>query len=232
MNKKSVNLSTVPLRKKLPATDRTIVLGITGGIACGKTLICRFFRELGAAVLSADELSREAVRPGEAAFKEIVAHFGEEILTAGGEIDRACLGEKIFSAPAERQRLNRITHPAIGHLAEVRINELRQRADIPLIIYEAPLLFEANAEARVDLILVVASTAEQQLERLMQRDNLSQEEALRRIAAQMPLAEKISRADIVVENKGAPEATRQLVSQIFTQLTADKKKTPPESGES
>jgi dephospho-CoA kinase len=231
MVKKRLDLSTVPLRRKLPEGGKPIVLGITGGIACGKTLISHLFRELGAAVLNADELAREVVRPGEEAFKKIVAHFGNEILTANGDIDRALLGEKIFLAPAERQRLNQITHPPIGDLADRRISEMRENPDIPLIIYEAPLLFEAKAEERVDLVLVVATTPEQQLERLMRRDNLSHEEALQRISAQMPLAEKISRADILVENNGPPEETKKLIEHIFAKLTGLNKKNPPSPGD-
>ena len=231
MVKKRHDHSTVPVRRKLPGVDLPLVLGITGGIACGKSLICHFFRELGAAVLSADELAREAVRPGEEAYKEIVTHFGEEILTAEGSIDRARLAEKIFQSPAKRHLLNQITHPAIGRLADRRINELRKNPDISLIIYEAPLLFEAKAEARVDLVLVVTTTPKQQLERLMRRDNLSREEALQRISAQMPLTEKISRADILVENNGPPPDTQRLISQIFAKLTAHKKKNPPTPGD-
>ena len=231
MVKKRLDHSTVLLRRKLPEEDKPIVLGITGGIACGKSLVCHLFKELGAAVLSADELAREAVRPGEKAFKEIVAHFGKGILTKEGSIDRARLAEKIFQTPAERHQLNTITHPAIGHLADRRINELRKRPAVPLIIYEAPLLFEAKAEERVDLVLVVTTTSEQQLERLMQRDNLSREEALQRIAAQMPLAEKISRADILVENNGPTEETQRLIGHIFAKLTALKKKNPPAAGD-
>ena len=231
MSKKRFDHNMIPLRRKLLEEDKTIVLGITGGIACGKSLVCQFFRELGAAVLSADELAREVVRPGEEAYAQIVAHFGKGILTAEGNIDRTLLAEKIFLFPAERQELNRITHPAIGHLADKRISELRQDPTVPLIIYEAPLLFEAKAEERVDLVLVVATTPEQQLERLMLRDNLSQEEALLRIAAQLPLAEKISRADILVENNAPRAETRKLIHQIFRELTTLNKKNPPKPGD-
>jgi dephospho-CoA kinase len=230
MLKNRYDHNMIPLQKKPPEKNKTIVLGITGGIACGKSLVCQFFRELGAAVLNADELAREVVRPGEKAHTKIVAHFGKEILTADGNIDRSRLAEKIFLVPAERQELNRITHPAIGLLADKRISELRKDPTVPLIIYEAPLLFEAKAEERVDLVLVVATTPTQQLERLMQRDRLSQEEALRRIATQMPLEEKISRADILVENSAPPAATRKLIQQIFTELTTFNKKKSPETG--
>ncbi|MBE0503296.1 MAG: dephospho-CoA kinase [Desulfuromonadales bacterium] len=231
MLKNRYDHNMIPLQKKLPEDDKTIVLGITGGIACGKSLVCQFFRELGAAVLSADELARDVVRPGEEAYEKIIAHFGKEILTAEGDIDRALLAKKIFRVPAERQELNRITHPAIAQLADKRIKELRQDPTVPLIIYEAPLLFEAKAEKRVDLVLVVATSPEQQLERLMQRDGLSQAEALLRIAAQMPLAEKISRADILVENNAPRAETRKLIRTIFAELKPRNKKNPPKPGD-
>ena len=231
MLKNRYDHNMIPFQKKLLEKDRTIVLGITGGIACGKSLVCQFFRELGATVLSADELAREVVKPGEDTYKMVVAHFGKEILAADGNIDRSRLAEKIFLIPAERQELNRITHPAIGQLADKRISELRQDPTVPLIIYEAPLLFEAKAEERVDLVLVVATTPEQQLERLMQRDKLSQSEALLRIAAQMPLAEKISRADILVENNATRAETLTFIQQIFTELTTLDKKNPPKPGD-
>lgn len=226
MIKKRFKHSIVQWRKKLPEEDGTIVLGVTGGIACGKSLICQFFKELGAIVLSADELAREAVQPGGTTFKEIIAYFGEGILTGEGTIDRVCLARKIFQEPGERQQLNQIIHPAIGLLADQHIRELRKRSDVPLIVYEAPLLFEAEAEKRVDLILVVTSTQDRQLDRLIHRDNLSREEALQRISAQMPLTEKISRSDILIENNGPPEESKKLVDLLFSQLTAHKKKSP------
>lgn len=231
MTRKRSDHSIVQLRRKPLAVGRVTVLGITGGIACGKSLISRFFEELGAEVLSADLLAREVVRPGENTFKEIVAHFGDEILTGEGTIDRARLAQRIFQSPDERQKLNQITHPAIARLADLRINELRKKQEIPLIIYEAPLLFEAGREKSVDLVLVVTSTPERQIERLMRRDNVPREEALQKISAQMPLADKIDRADIVIENNGPPDETQKIVSRIYTKLTVLKKKNPPKSGD-
>lgn len=224
--------SIVQLKRKLPEAGEVIVLGITGGIACGKSLISQFFEELGATVLSADALAREAVRPGEVAYKEIIAYFGEEITTAEGTIDRPRLAQRVFQSADERQKLNQLTHPAIARLADLRINELRNNPEVPLIIYEAPLLFEAKREDSVDLVLVVTSTPERQIERLRRRDNLSREDALQRIYAQMPLLEKVERADIVIENNGPPEETRQLVHGIYKRLVAFKKKNPPRSGDS
>jgi dephospho-CoA kinase len=227
MVEKCFKHNTVPSRRKPPEAVGPIVLGVTGGIACGKSLVCQFFKELGAAVLSADELAREAVRPGEKAYNEIVAYFGKEILTTEGSIDRARLAEKVFRVPVARHELNQMTHPAIGRLAEQRISELRKDPTVPLIIYEAPLLFEAKAEGRVDLVLVVAATPEQQLERLMRRENLSREDAYQRISAQMPLDEKVARADILVENNGPPAEVQKLIGDIFAKLTTLNKKNPP-----
>jgi dephospho-CoA kinase len=227
MVKKRFYHSTVPSRRKPPEAVSPIVLGVTGGIACGKSLVCHFFKRLGAAVLSADELAREAVRPGEKAFNEIVAHFGKEILTTEGIIDRGRLAEKVFRVPAARHELNQIAHPAIGRLADQLIGQLRKDPTVPLIVYEAPLLFEAKAEGRVDLVLVVAAPPEQQLERLMRRENISREDATRRISAQMPLAEKVARADILVENNGSPAEVEKMIGDIFAKLTTLNKKNPP-----
>lgn len=228
MTQKCYDHSIVQFQRKPPAAGGILVLGITGGIACGKSLICRFFEELGAVVLSADTLAREAVRPGEPAFKQIIAHFGEEILTGEGTIDRARLAHRIFQSPDERVKLNQLTHPAIARLADQQIHKLKKSSGVPLIIYEAPLLFEAKREGSVDLVLVVTSDLSQQIERLMRRDNLSEEEAMQRISAQMPLTEKVCRADIVIENNGTTQETQLLVAHIYKELTKGKKKNPPE----
>lgn len=231
MRKKPVNHTTINFHRKLPVISRPYVVGITGGIACGKSLISHLFECLGAARINADDLAREAVAPGSTAWTQIVSHFGKDILAASGAIDRAELAKRIFADPHERQVLNRITHPVIGALATSRIRELAATPTVPLIIYEAPLLFEAQAEGRVDLVLVVASTAENQLARLMRRDGLSRDDAQLRIAAQMPLAEKIARADIVIDNNATPEEATLVVDRIFAELTEHMKKNPPEPGD-
>lgn len=232
MAQKLVDHNTDSPGVKPSVAGRPLVLGITGGIACGKSLIGGLFRELGAATVDADDLARTAVSPGSAAFTRIIEHFGREVLTAAGEIDRPQLAQRIFADPDERQVLNRITHPEIAALAIARLRELASRPDVPLVVYEAPLLFEAQAQDRVDCVLVVASAPEKQLVRLMQRDGVSRDEALRRIASQMPLAEKIARADFVIENNGTPEEAAQAVRAIFGKLTAHLKKNPPKAGDS
>lgn len=230
MDKNKRDHSIIHFTRKPPENINATVLGVTGGIACGKSLICRYFKELGAALLSADELAREVVTPGTTVYHAIISRFGKEILNCDGAIDRKTLGEKIFAQPEKREELNRITHPAIAALSLERINKFREDPNLPLIIYEAPLLFEAKAEKRVDLVLLVTATPEKQLARLTERDQLSLEQAEQRICAQMPLSEKISRADIVLENNGPQAETKVLVSQIFTALIAGKKN-PPNSGD-
>lgn len=194
-----------------------MILGVTGGIACGKSTVTELLRGEGATIVSADELAREVVSPGSPVLAELVAYFGTEIMRADGELDRPRLAAQIFADPAKRRELNRITHPAIAALAEVRLSELR-RQGVPLVIYEAPLLFEAGAEHRVDAVLVVSVSDREQLVRLMTRDNLSATDARARIAAQFPLAAKVARADYIIDNSGTLESTAAQVKALYREL--------------
>ncbi|PLX86270.1 MAG: dephospho-CoA kinase [Desulfuromonas sp.] len=194
-----------------------MILGITGGIASGKSTVTDVFRSLGAAVVSADELSREVVRPGTPTLERIVQAFGPGILRSDGTLDRKALGEIVFSDPAMRERLNAITHPAIAARAEERLRSLVLEGE-RLIVYEAPLLFEAGAEKRVDEVLVVTVDEPTQLERLMARDGIGEAEARGRVAAQMPQAEKASRADFVIYNSGDRQAAAEEVKALFRRL--------------
>ena len=130
-----------------------MILGLTGGIASGKSFVADTFVECGASLVSADLLAREVVNPGSPTLAKLVDAFGLEILTAGGSLNREVMARKVFADPLVRRRLELITHPAIAHLAECRLAELKKSAH-DLIVYEAPLLFEAGAESRVDQILV------------------------------------------------------------------------------
>lgn len=196
-----------------------MILGITGGIASGKTLVTRILRQLGAAVVSADELAREVVAPGSVTFARLVEHFGPGILLPSGELDRPALGARIFADPQARAALNTITHPAIAALSLARLAQLRV-ADWPLVVYEAPLLYEAGAESRVDAVLVVTVPDTQQLQRLMARDQLSEAAARERIAAQLPQAEKAARADFVIANDDTVAALEAKVKALFVRLAA------------
>lgn len=194
-----------------------MVLGITGGIATGKSSVAAMFGDLGAVVLSADDLARAAVAPGSDALASLVDRFGQKILTADGCLDRVAMAALVFADPSARDELNRITHPAIAILAEEQLLALRA-AGHEMIVYEAPLLFEAAAESRVDRILVVITSPEIQLDRLISRDRINRDEALARIAAQMPLAEKVRRADYLVDNSGPVDETELQVDHIYREL--------------
>lgn len=210
---------------------RSLILGLTGGIASGKSLVAEILRSLGALVLSADELAREAVRPGSETLRRLVGQFGREILQADGSLDRKALAERVFADARAREALNRITHPAIAALAEERLRELSRQGG-RLVVYEAPLLFEAGAEKRVDAVLVVRIDEPLQLERLMRRDGLSEAQARARIAAQMSQQEKVARADYVIDNSGSPEATAEQVRRLFRQFAALSRPAAPGSAES
>lgn len=195
----------------------TLILGLTGGIATGKSTVAAVFAELGAVIVSADQLAREAVAPGSPTLQALVSAFGPEILDAAGGLDRTVLARVVFADPAARQQLNALIHPAIGRLAEARLQALRDRK-VPLVIYEAPLLFEAGAERRVDRILTVIVDAETQRARLADRDRLPGEEIEARISAQWPQAEKVARADYVIDNSGTSAETRQQAAALHQYL--------------
>lgn len=196
-----------------------MVLGVTGGIAAGKSTVTETLRSLGAAVLSADQLARDAVCPGSETLTRLVDRFGSAILNSRGELDRPVLAEKVFSDPQARADLNAIMHPAIAALAQGELSRLKKQ-NPPLIVYEAPLLFEVGAQDRVDAVLVVTVGEDVQLERLKARDGLDQEGAQARVAAQMPQAQKVALADYVIDNSGSREKTIREVTSLFKTLVA------------
>ncbi len=194
-----------------------MVLGITGGIAAGKSSVSRIFQRRGIPVVSADQLAREVVGPNTPTLRHLVERFGPGILDETGGLDRPGLARLIFNDPQARIDLNAMIHPAIVALAEVRLGALRDQGEA-LIVYEAPLLFEAGAEGRVDRILVVRVDPDVQLLRLMARDQLAEEDARARIAAQLPQEEKVARADFVIDNSGSLEATVSQAESLLGKL--------------
>jgi len=195
----------------------TLVLGLTGSIASGKSSIAAMFADLGATVVSADQLAREVVAPGSATLQALVEAFGPSLVDAAGILDREALAQRVFDDPQARARLNAITHPAIARLAEARLRELRA-LKVPLVIYEAPLLFEAGAAQRVDLVLTVMLDPAVQRQRLAGRDRLTPAQMQARIDAQWPQAEKIARADFVIDNSGPLAETRRQVAAHYQHL--------------
>lgn len=194
------------------------VIGLTGGIATGKSSVARYFTERGIPVIDADQLARDAVLPGAPALERIVSLFGQEVLTHDGVLDRKRLGTLIFSSPEKRRQLEVILHPEIRKLAEERITDAAA-AGHQRLIYMAPLLIEAGAIDRVDDIWVVTVRPEIQLERLMQRDGIDREQAQRIVESQMPLSEKERYGSVVIDNSGTKAQSRMILEMVWAKET-------------
>jgi len=193
-------------------------VGLTGGVASGKSTVARVFRRQGAVVIDADVLARRLVRPGGEVWRKIVACFGEEVLREDGAIDRPRLAGIVFSDPEKRQVLEGILHPPILHLARRVTAKLGRLIPGAVVVWDFPLLFEAGLQAEMDKIVVVACSDDLQLKRLMLRDGLSEAEARARICAQWPLERKMAQADFVIRNEGSLAEVWAEASQVFEQL--------------
>ena len=192
------------------------VIGLTGGIATGKSFVARFFMDKGIPVIDADQLARDAVQPGTDALNRIADLFGAEGITADGTLDRKRLAALVFADPGKRRLLESIIHPEIRRLAEARIAHYAATGRRQ-IIYMAPLLIEAGVSGRVDEIWVVTVRPEIQLERLMGRDGIGREQAAQMIASQMPLAEKESFGRVVIDNSGSESDTLAILESVWAQ---------------
>ncbi|KAJ8264563.1 hypothetical protein GJAV_G00150730 [Gymnothorax javanicus] len=194
------------------------LVGLTGGIASGKSTVSSVLRDLGCAVIDADQVARQVVVPNSRAYLRIVEHFGAEILLENGEIDRQKLGQIVFSCAEKRRVLNSITHPEIHKAMLWQILFLFFRG-YRYVVLDVPLLFETRRLTRFlnHTVLVYCDPATQ-LSRLMQRDGLTQEQAQQRIASQIPLNEKRAMADHVIENSGSREDTHRQVLRLHTKL--------------
>jgi len=190
------------------------IIGLTGGIASGKSTVAGLLRQMGVEIIDADQLSRQVVTPGESAYNEIVNEFGTTILNEDLTINRTALGKIIFADPAARLRLEAITHPAIRNLAKEELFKLKNSGG-PVVVYMAPLLIEAGASSIVDEIWVIYADRETQLKRVIARDNVSMEEALQRIDAQMPMEAKKLYASIVIDNRGSKEELADQVRKLW-----------------
>ncbi|RMG19581.1 MAG: dephospho-CoA kinase [Deltaproteobacteria bacterium] len=192
----------------------TRVIGLTGGIGTGKSTVARMLAEHGATVVDADALAREVVAPGQPALEAIRARFGPEVLTPEGHLDRAALGRIVFSDPEARRALEAITHPRIAELAQRRIETARRRGD-PIVVYDAALIVEKGLQDAFDGLLVVRTDPATQIARVMARDGIGREEAAARIAAQLPIEEKVKVADWVIDNSGSLSETRRQVDALW-----------------
>ncbi|MBO1580833.1 dephospho-CoA kinase [Bacillus sp. XF8] len=192
----------------------TIVIGLTGGIASGKSTVSQMFRDLHIPVIDADIIAREVVEQGKEAYKEIVEVFGEEILQADGELDRPKLGSIVFHNEEKRLRLNKIVHPAVRKEMNVQ-KDMYIKEGVQAVVLDIPLLFESKLTTLVDQILVVAVAPSTQLERLMKRNGFIEKEAKARIDSQMSLAEKVTLADKVIYNDGTIAETKAQLQIIL-----------------
>jgi dephospho-CoA kinase len=193
------------------------IIGLTGGIASGKSTVAGFIREMGIPVIDADQIAREVVQPGEPAWQDIIARFGEGILAKDQHIDRKLLGGIVFSDPKELQALNQITHPRITALIKHKLDEFVE-AGYPLIVLEIPLLFEAHMTHMVDVIWVVTVDRQTQIRRLIGRNQMNVKAAEQRIDAQMPLEEKEQRADLVIYNNDGITDLKAFVEMKIKEL--------------
>jgi len=189
------------------------VLGLTGGIGSGKSMVAQMFSQLGAIVIDADKLAREVVEPGQPALDEIAATFGPQVLLPDGRLDRPKLGEIIFADPAQRAKLDAITHPRIRARMEEEIKVRRSGPGV--LIVDIPLLYENDRGRSVERVIVVWVDPQTQLQRLRERDGLTADAARQRIAAQMPLEAKRARADHVIDNSGTRADTQAQVEAIY-----------------
>ncbi len=195
------------------------VIGLTGGISSGKSTVAAMLRERGAAVVDADVVARQVVEPGQPALDEIRARFGDEVLDADGRLDRKRLGERVFGDAAARAALNAITHPRIAAASQAEIARWAARG-AQVVFYEAALLIENGLHRGLDATIVVAAPADVQLERLRARDGLDEAGARARLAAQLPLAQKVAVATWVIDNGGDLEQTRAQLERVADELEA------------
>ena len=195
------------------------LVGLTGGIASGKSTLAAALRDLGAPVIDADAIARAAVRRGTPALREIARIFGTGVLAEDGELDRKAMAAIVFADPAARARLEAIVHPAVR--AEVAAETARlAAAGHDLAFYDVPLLFERGLEGEVDCAVVVHASPALQLSRLRSRDGMTQEEAEARLSAQLPIDEKARRADVVVSNEGDLASLRSRAAPLLDALRA------------
>ena len=199
------------------------VIGLTGGLASGKSAVAAVLRELGAVVVDADAIVRKLQQPGTPVYREIVEAFGPDVVRPDGTLDRAALASRIFAAPAARQRLNAITHPRVREQIRQEVADLQARHPAgAVIVLDIPLLLDTAPpdDLPIEGVIVVAIDEAAQIARFRARTGLTEEEARRRLRAQRPLREIVAEADWVIDNSADPEETRRQVEALWRRLTA------------
>ncbi|MBW2467975.1 MAG: dephospho-CoA kinase [Deltaproteobacteria bacterium] len=194
------------------------VIGLTGGIASGKSTVSAMLKKAGAIVIDADRIARAVVKKGLPAYREIVAQFGTEILLPDGEINRNMLGDIIFKDHQKKMLLNSIVHPHVDKEVNGQIKKIQKTHPHALIVLDVPLLIEAGMHNNLSEIIVVYTPQDIQIQRLMQRDHISEADAHARVQSQIPIEEKKQQATIVIDNSGTIENTRRQTLNIFKRL--------------
>ncbi len=193
-------------------------VGLTGGIACGKSTVALMFVTLGAHLIDFDKLAHEAQEPGKPAWKEIVRHFGKDVLNQDETIDRNKLGNIVFNDQKKLKALNNMVHPIVFNLWQERLDKIKINEEHAIILSDVPLLFEGKMQDLFDLTILVMISPKEQIIRLIERNGVSQEDAEKRLKSQMPIAEKIGFADIVIDNQGNIIQTKEKVAEIWRHL--------------
>lgn len=196
------------------------VIGLTGGIASGKSTVAQFLAELGAVILDADEVGHEAFKPDTELWRRVVAAFGRQIVAPDGNIDRKKLGNIVFGNAESLSRLNRIMHPRMYALVKARLEQYRRQGR-KMVVLEAPLLLEAGWSPLVDEVWVTTASEATVLKRLGERSGLSPAESLTRIRSQLPSAERVRRADVVINTDCDPDGLRSRVTELWQRLELD-----------
>jgi dephospho-CoA kinase len=203
-----------------------LLVGLTGGIATGKSTVAAMFRALGCPLIDADVLAREVVEPGEPALAEITRKFGTGVLGADGRLDRKAMAALVFTDADRRRRLEAITHPRIRERLADRLAALARGGFDGVVIFDAAVIVESGGHRQMDRLVVVIADEATQLARLRARDGFSEQEALQRIRSQMPLAEKAKLADHVIDNSGDRAATEAQVRRVHAALLAEQQARP------
>lgn len=197
-----------------------MILGLTGGIATGKSTVTAMLRERGIPVIDADQIAREVVEPRKPAYEAIVRHFGRDILLEDGQLDRKKLGEVVFSDEAERQKLNAIVHPEVRRVMRQEA-EAAEANGAQIVFMDIPLLYESKLQYLVEKIVVVYAPSDMQLARMMERDELDEEQAKKRLRAQFPIDQKKLEADFLIDNSQSREETQRQVEELLTVIRSE-----------
>ncbi|MGB8959017.1 MAG: dephospho-CoA kinase [Candidatus Aminicenantales bacterium] len=207
--------------KKPPKRNSVLRVALTGGIACGKSVVAKILADKGCVVYSADEAAHDLMRPGRAAWKKVVARFGPSILRPDRTIDRSALGAIVFSDPAARRFLDRLIHPLVAADQSRAVRRLERQGRARIFVVEAALTIEAGYAGHFDRIVVVHCGGPEQVRRLRRRDGIGRAAALRKIGSQMPPREKLRHADYVVDASGTVAATVDETERVYAQLVRD-----------